>query len=385
MHVKFQSFNYFGRGLQDLSGVTDYTLTLTPLSSLPATPTGLGLAGGGSTWIGPHLDLICNPAERATSYRFDVYKSDGTTLLRQLTSSTPSTSYTSSMASIDGAERSYKIAVTALNDAGASSTTSQISVSNSAPAAVTSPSASGGTTTGVVTCTASGDPDVVGYIVFYSSTSGFDPLTAGGVALSGIPSISIYGVAAGTYYARIAAYDPWTARPDLLNLSAEQSFVISVGGGSTPTGGGDAGGGYEGKCADIDRTLVLLANDSRDGPGEIRMLRDCRPGVDHVWTRHEATGEFGAFLIETLSFHDALVYRADPYPPTTPKHRFATPETSQAGVRPAFFRMEEIGKPERMAVVGKMTVRDAHTYMTALVTDAEPVWFLSHNAKQEIE
>jgi hypothetical protein len=96
MHVKFQSFNYFGRALQDLASVTDYTLTLTPLTSLPAHAAESRLAGGGSTWIGPSIVLMCDPSERATSYRFDIYKSDGTTLLRQLTSSTPSTSYTAS-------------------------------------------------------------------------------------------------------------------------------------------------------------------------------------------------------------------------------------------------------------------------------------------------
>ena len=59
---------------------------------------------------------------------------------------------------------------------------------------------------------------------------------------------AIFGLAAGTYYARIAAFDAWTNDPSLLNLSAEQSFVISTGGGSTPTGGGDTGGGFVGKA-----------------------------------------------------------------------------------------------------------------------------------------
>jgi hypothetical protein len=250
MHVKFQSFNYFGRGLQDLASLSAYTLSLTPAGSYPGTPTGLGLAGGGPSWVGPNLDLICNPADRATSYRFDIYKSDGTTLLRQLTSSTPSCAYTSAMAALDGAQRDYKIAVTAINDVGPSATTAQVAFSNTAPAALASPSASGGATDGQVTATASSDPDIGGYIVFYSGTSGFDPTTSGGVVRSGVVPISIFGLAPGTYYARIAAYDPWTSNPALLNLSAEQSFTITTGGGSTPSGGGVGGGGFDGRLGD---------------------------------------------------------------------------------------------------------------------------------------
>jgi hypothetical protein len=85
-----------------------------------------------------------------------------------------------------------------------------------------------------VTATPSSDPDIGGYVVFYSSTTGFDPKTAGAVVLAGTLPLSIYGLAAGTYYARIAAYDPWTTNPDLLNLSSEVSFTITTGGGTSP-------------------------------------------------------------------------------------------------------------------------------------------------------
>ena len=47
-----------------------------------------------------------------------------------------------------------------------------------------------------MTCTASADPDLAGYIMFYSTTSGFDPTTSGGVLSAGIPSITVYGLAA---------------------------------------------------------------------------------------------------------------------------------------------------------------------------------------------
>jgi hypothetical protein len=82
--------------------------------------------------------------------------------------------------------------------------------------------------------------------VFYGGATGFNPATAGGIAVGGVNSVAIYGLAAATYYCKIAAYDGWSANPSLLNLSSELNFAISTGGGSTPTGGGTGGGGYTG-------------------------------------------------------------------------------------------------------------------------------------------
>jgi hypothetical protein len=110
VHLKFQSVNIYGRELQDLATVTDYTLTLTQNSALPAAVTGLALAAGGSTWTGSSLNVICNASARATSYQFDFYKADGVTLVRSIVSTTPSCTYTATQALGDpgGAQREYK-------------------------------------------------------------------------------------------------------------------------------------------------------------------------------------------------------------------------------------------------------------------------------------
>ena len=60
-------------------------------------------------------------------------------------------------------------------------------------------------------------------------------------------SLPVYGLAAGTYYGKVAAFDPWTTKPSLLNLSTEISFVISTGGGTSPSGGGSTGAGWGGR------------------------------------------------------------------------------------------------------------------------------------------
>lgn len=246
IYLKFQSFNRYGRAVQDLAGVTAYSLGLAVAVTLPDAPASIGLAGGGSTWTGAAINLMCADSARATSYQFDVYKSDGTTFLCSLVSATAQAVYTAAQAASYGPQRAYKIKVKALNAAGSSAYTSMLDVTNAAPAAVSGASASGGATSGSVSCTASGDADLGGYVVFYSGTSGFDANVTGGAVVSGITTLSIFGLAAATYYARIAAYDLWTGKPSLLNLSAELSFTITTGGGSTPSGGGTSGGGYIG-------------------------------------------------------------------------------------------------------------------------------------------
>jgi hypothetical protein len=97
----------------------------------------------------------------------------------------------------------------------------------------------------LISYTASADADVAGYAVYFASTSGFDPLTTGSVVTVAGLSAAIFGLAAGTYYVKVAPFDAWTARPDLLNFSAEDSFVISTGGGGgAPSGGSGGGGGW---------------------------------------------------------------------------------------------------------------------------------------------
>lgn len=195
------------------------------------------------SWINS-IDLTTTAIPRATSYRWRFYKADGTTLLATIGTATPSVSYSAAQAIADGVERSYVVDVAGVNGAGAGTAAATTVLTKAAPAAVTSPAIAGGATTATATCdSVSG---ATGYVVFYSDTTGFDPSASGGVVTSGLPSIPIYGLAAGSYYGRIAAYDAWTANPALLNLSGEIGFTIATGGGGTPSGGGTGGGGYTG-------------------------------------------------------------------------------------------------------------------------------------------
>jgi len=190
-----------------------------------------------------NLQLAGNIA-RAATYRWTFYETDGTTVI--VTHSTPdrSINYAASQARIDGVRRAYVVGVAGVNSAGVGVEAKTAVLSKDAPAAVTSPAITGGDTTAVATCDET--PGASGYVVFYGDATGFDPTTTGGVVTSGLPSISIFGLDAGTYYGRVAAYDEWTANPAYLSLSDEIPFTITVGGGSTPSGGGGGGGGYTG-------------------------------------------------------------------------------------------------------------------------------------------
>lgn len=209
-------------------------------ATAPDDATGITVAGWSSS-----LSLTTDSIARASRYRWRIYAADGTTLIREAYTTLPAYDYRITDAALDGIARSYVAKVAGVNTAGAGGEASSGVITKAAPAAPGSPVVNGGATTATATCDAVAG--AVGYAVFYAGTAGFNPDTTGGVVQSGIPNISIFGLGAGTYYARIAAYDEWTAKPSLLNLSAEQSFTITTGGGSTPSGGGGSGGGWAGR------------------------------------------------------------------------------------------------------------------------------------------
>jgi hypothetical protein len=215
--------------------------TATDLTA-PDAATDISLDSWGAT-----MELSTPLIARATAYRWRFYKADGTTFIATYDTTARSFSYSASQAALDGVQRSYVVKAAGVNGAGeGTGFVTPSPLTNAAPPALTSPAIAGGTDTATATADASTDTDVTGYAVYYGGTTGFDPLTTGGVVTSGTPSIPIYGLAAATWYGHLAAYDSWSANPSLLNLSTELSFVISAGGGSTPSGGGSDGGGYHG-------------------------------------------------------------------------------------------------------------------------------------------
>lgn len=294
------------------------------------------------------LDLSTAAIPRASSYRWRFYAADGTTLLRTIPTSIPSVSYTAAQAELDGTRRQYVVKVAGVNAAGPGGEATTAVLSNPAPSAVTIGTATGGTFNAEVPFTLLSEPDVAGYALYYATVSGFDPLTQGAfVYNNGASPVYLQGLAAGTFYAKIAAFDAWTRRPDLLNFSGETSFTITTGGGGSGGGGGGGGGGY---CVTTD-TCILLADGTTRAAGELAV-------GDMLWTQHETTFEWGVYPVEAIELVEDDVFAAD-----IGERRTRATAGHLMRINGAWIRMDAIGTPAGRAMVAKITVADAHTYV----------------------
>ncbi|MGN5375791.1 phage tail protein [Sphingomonas hankookensis] len=114
---------------------------------------------------------------------------------------------------------------------------------------------------------------------------------------------------------------------------------------------------------------VLLASPNRRSQGATILARDLEPGM-WVWTRAE-DGGWGAFEVTAVELVEEPVLRAAGYPRATKDHRFWT----GAG----WTTMGELGREDGHAIVAKIAVRDARTYVTV---QSDGTLVLSHNIKQ---
>jgi hypothetical protein len=153
--------------------------------------------------------------------------------------------------------------------------------------------------------------------------------------------------------------------------------------GSTPPTTEPSNPTDTGTCV-APETLVTMANAARTGPGIKKPIGSCRAG-EWVWTRHEFTGEWGAFPITHHSVHEAERVRVRTTDGRAVKcsdpHRLAVgagwreADTLGAGVLidgTESGTVDSVERADRGPVVS-MTVGDAHTYLTE--------GLLSHNVK----
>ncbi len=112
-----------------------------------------------------------------------------------------------------------------------------------------------------------------------------------------------------------------------------------------------------------ETTLVLLANGEKVPAGELIV-------GDWVWTQHEHTMEWGAYRVTAVETIEADVLRAEGFPRATAGHRFH--------VDGDWVAMAGLGKHDGTARVVKITVEDAHTYVTV---EGNGRQILSHNIK----
>lgn len=227
IYVKFTSFNVFGKQVQALSDVTEYTLVL----EQPGIISGATSLALQSPWASDQFTLVASASDNTDNYTFQIYEADGVTLVHQ-SNPTAATSftYTASMAASDGnISRTYVGAVIPSNDTG-DGPVATLAVNNPAPSAVKGLSKSGSDGSVTYTWTANSESDLAGYVAYYSQTSGFDPTQGAGelfydgqgtsASLSGLTTSP-----ATTYYVRVAAYDTWSDDVSTLNFSAQVAFT----------------------------------------------------------------------------------------------------------------------------------------------------------------
>jgi hypothetical protein len=310
------------------------------------------------------LNLTTARIARASNYRWRFYSpSDLTTPIRTIVTTSPAVSYTSAQATSDGIRRDYVATVAGVNGAGAGTVATTATLTLPAPAAITSFAAADGSSESEVTFDLSTDPGVTGYVIATSTVSGFDPMTQGTIFhFNGTPAY-IQNLAAGSFYAIGAARDAWTDRPDLLNFSSQDAFTISTGGGGVGGGGGGGGGGY---CVTVD-TGILMA-DGTEKRAELLVVGDrvhTQPELDDG-----SLGEWGDYAVSAISFVDAEVYALD-----IGTGRLRATAAHRIWVAGGWVRMDALGSPDGTAMVAKITVDTAHTYVSGGV--------ISHNLKQD--
>jgi predicted phage tail protein len=219
--------------------------------------TALSVQGGGTAWSGLDLNIVfTNPtANQGLLKDFVVtLKTTGGTLLRSVTvpgvegGESQSFLYTYAMNNSDTGNapvRSVVVKVQGQDSMNNTTTGATATLTNAAPAVPSGISASPGLQSAIISWTPETDIDVAGYIVWYSTTTGFTPSSANALDVGGSSVASIVSLVKSTsYFYRVAAYDVFgkSLTGSGMNLSSELSFMtpssVGIASGSTlPTSG----------------------------------------------------------------------------------------------------------------------------------------------------
>jgi len=216
--VKFRSFNVFGRALEDLADVTAYSVMLSPVKVAPSPALNLQLVG---TFEAPYFTVSWAAGSHAEDRLVRVRNGATNALLREVPTTSTAYTYQRADALVDGAlVRAYRVEIVERNAVGNAPVTA-LTVTNTAPPAVTGSTAIVGGATALVSCNPSQAADAAGYIFVYSTQLGFDPTVSGTVGYEGASaSGQVQGLSLGTtYYLRIAAFDTWSNVRSQLNFA----------------------------------------------------------------------------------------------------------------------------------------------------------------------
>lgn len=227
IYLKFQSFNIYGGGIQDLGSLSHYTYTFAG-AQIPNVPN-LFLQ---QPFTGDSAKFKWGAVDGAVKYYVEVKRivSSAYVTLRTLYTQDLQYEYTWQDSIADGGPyRAITLFVTAIAQNGQSGVAAVQAANNPVPDALSGISITGGYSLFSVSFNADTSPDVMGYQIWMSPTSGFTP-SGGNLVYDGTSnSRTIFADAAGTvipttattYYFRVAAYDKFGKTS--LNVSSEIS------------------------------------------------------------------------------------------------------------------------------------------------------------------
>jgi len=209
----------------DNGGVS--ALTLDGQGSGGATFTGRDIklvwTGSGPYPVGAQVSAGTGRSPYFAAYRVQVIDPATGGVVRTDTAASETYTYSYQMNQGDGGpRRTLTFAVAILDKTGGQTAATSITVTNPAPAAVV-PHISQGIGTLIVDIPPVATPDLAGYLVWLSQTSGFDPINTT-PAYDGPNPYVMLPATVGTYYIRVAAYDAFGKTG--LNISAEQVFSL---------------------------------------------------------------------------------------------------------------------------------------------------------------
>ena len=201
----------------------------------PTTVTNLQVLGGGSTFNGRSCTMTWTNVIPATVTPYPVvnvvrvYDISTSQQLHYevLPAGVTQWTYTYDVNTNEGGpRRNFRVAVSARYASGSDGPPTSLAVSNPPPAKV-APRLSATSELFFVDITQPTDGDWTGYLLWYSTTQGFNPLTTEVSQDTNNNFSVVSGKPETTYYVRAAAYDAFSKNPAELNISDEYSVKLT--------------------------------------------------------------------------------------------------------------------------------------------------------------
>ena len=232
--IYINAINAGGVGSPTLSG--SYTLNLDPASGSGINaPTALAIVGGSTIWNNETMSFSWTPPTATPGFTLQDYLVElqvvSGPVFRSFYTTETSFDYTYTMNSNDvgGPRNVIQVNVYSRDTFNKFGSPMSATFTNPSPVAVTSLATIGSFKTSIVSWGKNAEPDVVGYLIWRSTSSGFTP--SSGNLINDTPNISYVDAGlpdSATYYYKVAAYDIFSRNVTGAGLNVVQSGAVTT-------------------------------------------------------------------------------------------------------------------------------------------------------------